>query len=263
MKKKIAAVVFALLIISLSWFGWTIYQDVKAVKLVDHLYDQLIDKSEISKDMTVQEKADMLRTKIHMNSVHKIDEEFYSYWKDKEELLTRLNNHIENPQSFPPPHMECSVRATLLYQALDKLGARLRIINLHEYKPDYPAHVLIEIYNADTGKWELQDPDYNIFWRDLESGGRAGIEDILARPVEEFTPCYSEDKCGYDRFDVPYKIESNDIDYYGLAVIKDVQQGSRDLIYNPDRFNLDVAAGSETYCDFVPKNCTGKITTLP
>lgn len=48
-------------------------------------------------------------------------------------------------------------------------------------------HVFVEVMNPSTGRWEIQDADYNVAYED-EDGRRLGIADLIAAP--DFSKIY-------------------------------------------------------------------------
>ena len=53
----------------------------------------------------------------------------------------------------------------------------------------FQGHTFLEVYNPSSGKWEIQDADYNVYYLDIRSGERVGVKDMmLASDVDHFIP---------------------------------------------------------------------------
>lgn len=221
----------------------------------------LTDMIRLPDDASFHEKADGVRQFLSKNSIHQIDDEFYRYWHSMPALMAMIGQHAENPQSYKP-HMECASRSMTMFWMLRALGIRTRAVVIYRADDINRSHTFLEVYNPETQKWEIQDPDQNAYWIFTESGERAGVEDLLTYPVDEtFLPCQSPDECGYwDRVRII-------VPYFNLASIIDMEAGQHPILVNTDRFPDNARAfyraGLETsYCALFAGDCYEEIIEL-
>jgi len=60
---------------------------------------------------------------------------------------------------------------------------------VHIFDANTPAsHTFVGVLNQQTGKWETQDPDKNLFWRETKSGTRISVEDYAPNRLDEVEP---------------------------------------------------------------------------
>lgn len=53
----------------------------------------------------------------------------------------------------------------------------------------FQGHTYLEIFNTTTNKWEIQDADYNVYYTDVRTGERVGVNDMMnADDIENFIP---------------------------------------------------------------------------
>jgi hypothetical protein len=58
------------------------------------------------------------------------------------------------------------------------------------------AHTFADVFNPSTGKWESEDPTYDIHWREVSSTNRISVFDS-AEDIDAIEPC-GPTKCGWD-----------------------------------------------------------------
>lgn len=134
------------------------YPDVKADFLEQLRRDEIYKMSGVDKvDGNSHARIDALMAFVHNNSVHHIDDEFWSDFKNKPRSLDKMIAFVKG-ESTAPPHMECSTRSKLLLPLLQKAGYEVRMIDMFKYKPEYNSHVVVEVKNKETGNWEVYDP---------------------------------------------------------------------------------------------------------
>ena len=57
------------------------------------------------------------------------------------------------------------------------------------FDADTPAsHTFVGVLNQQTGKWETQDPDKNLFWRETKSDTRISVEGYVPNRLDEVEP---------------------------------------------------------------------------
>jgi len=179
----------------------------------------------------VPEQADAIRLFVNQNSVHRIDDTFYSYWQDISGYLVKLAVYANTPiparNPEARPSMACETRSAAMHHLPRAAGIRSRFVVITADVSTTNTHTFLEVYDPASARWTIQDPDANIVWKD-KNGRRAGIVDLLRDPVpENFTPCRSDDDCGADSYTqlfIPY-----------IAI--DPAAVTTPIYYNPDRFD--------------------------
>jgi hypothetical protein len=210
----------------------------------------------IERAMPIDEQVDRLRTFVTRNSVHRIDDEFYSYWHDLPQVIHRMMAFANG--AGPPPHLECSSRTELMEAVLAHLGHDTRGVAIFEDAAGFPSHTFLEVFDRTNGRWHVQDPDYDLYWVLAATGQRASIFDLVALPFTDVMPCNGSG-CGWGL----ESWEGNDAarlrTYLGLASVVDREKGERPLLVNTTRFDLAapqvVDGAARTFCEFAGKNC--------
>ncbi len=207
-------------------------------------------------------KIDRVRDFIYKNSTHKIDDVFYSHWKDVPLMLEKVKNYAVSEPQVPEkaPHLECSTRSTLIREVLHEMDIRTRSVSVYRQTKGYPGHTFLEVFNPETQRWAVQDADFNIFWRKNDNGQRASIEDLIREPIENFTPCKFDGQCGDGQIEARTTERMPDlVTRFAVASIIDKDAGYRPLLVNTNRFDLEkkIKVGDEmlTYCQHMAKNC--------
>ncbi len=216
-----------------SWWTAVFPRSTVDQTIIKGLAQDLATYVGISPDESFHGKVDAVRTFIHSNSIHQIDAEFYSYWHDIPTLMTMLATYAKNPEASYQPHFECSSRSAVMYWLLKAFDIRSRMIVVYPFEDVVLSHTYLEVYNPETENWEIQDPDYNVYWVFSKTNERASTEDLLTYPVEDtFVPCESPDECSYSE---PIKQILN---RFALASIIDIDGDYHPLLVNPSRFDL-------------------------
>jgi|GEM_PF-2720358 len=136
---------------------------------------------------TKTEQIDFVREFIYQNSQHGLDAESAKYRLELPVTLAMLWSYYQDHKN--PPLLECSSRTVAMMSILDALGIRSRMINL--FTSDYDtlrSHTFLEDYNPDNGHWEIQDPDYDVYYIYKTSSARVSTSQILLEPLDQFQP---------------------------------------------------------------------------
>jgi len=157
----------------------------------DASYPQVMDKIvALVKQQNFQaktEQIDFVREFIYQNSQHGLDAESAQYRLELPVTLNMLWAYYQDHKN--PPLLECSSRTVAMMSILDALGIRSRMINL--FTSDYDtlrSHTFLEAYNPDNGHWEIQDPDYDVYYIYKTSSARVSTSQILLEPLDQFQP---------------------------------------------------------------------------
>lgn len=135
----------------------------------------LVDAHELSSQTA---KIDFVREFVFNNSIHQIDEEYVSHNATALEML-----YAHSLSGANPPHMDCSSRTSAMIEILESLEIRTRIVHVFSdnFYPQqgFQSHTFIEVYNADHRAWEVQDPDYNVYYLNPQDVARLSAAQLL------------------------------------------------------------------------------------
>jgi hypothetical protein len=81
-------------------------------------------------------------------------------------------------------------------EILQKLGYKTRVVAVFDTDETLTSHAFLEVMNPETGRWETQDPQLDIFWRNKVSGERVSLADA-AEGLDAIEPC-GRSRCGWD-----------------------------------------------------------------
>ena len=114
-----------------------------------------------------------------------LDAESAKYRLELPVTLTMLWAHYQDGAS--PPLLECSSRTVAMIYILDSLGIRSRMVNV--FSSDFTtlrSHTFLEAYNPDNGHWEIQDPDYDVYYVYKGTTERVSTTQLLLEPLDRF-----------------------------------------------------------------------------
>jgi hypothetical protein len=148
----------------------------------------------IARGNSPQANFDSVRHFIRAHSVHRNNDESNSI-REKRAFAQEMLKHVTGARTDPVP-MICGARARLMHDLLEEIGYDAKVV--HIFDADSPAsHTFVGVLNPQTGKWETQDPDKNLYWREVESGTRISVEDYAPNHLDQIEPCNTEG-CGWD-----------------------------------------------------------------
>ena len=239
-------------------FGWEEFEKYVTRRAVAERADEMIGLLELSPSLSSHRVVDQVRTFVNDNSIHRIDDEFRSYWKDSPQMMTMMVAKAKG--QGPPPHMECSTRSNVMRSILTQLGYDTRSVSLYRASDSgYLSHTFLEVRHPEADRWEIQDPDYDIHWRLKGSDVRVSARDMLAAPLDEFEPCTEPGHCGWDLASREGIHVRTLYEYFSVVSVNDRDRGERPLYVNTRRFEWDKPHPTDnqalTYCDYMPKNC--------
>jgi hypothetical protein len=141
---------------------------------------------------------DRVRQFIHRNSRHGAGAEFRSVLGDKNLVAERMIAHATGWQNSEPVELLCGARSNMMSAVLNKLGFETRIIALFDTDDDgLRSHTFLEVKNPETGRWETQDPDFDLYWVSKNSGSRISLADA-AENLSDLEPCHKPGACGWE-----------------------------------------------------------------
>ena len=249
-------IVFAVGIFAARW-GLDKIEDHKELALLNEKIDEIIAFTDIDQVKDFHEKTDKLRILINDHSDHDIDDEFYAVWGNHRAFADELLKHLKGERA-DTPNMECSTRSNLLGQILER-DENYDIRNVVLYTPDknLQTHRVIEIRNPETGRWETQDTDYDVYWKNASTGERTSLAQVTA-DIDGHIPC-GRHKCSWSH----RSREGSEADimkhYAKIITIHDKEAGKRFSLYapdvDPDRVYEQYEGKKGTFCEIYARNC--------
>jgi hypothetical protein len=140
------------------------------------------------------QRIDKVRTFINDNSTHKIDAAFWANHGNLTAFAFGLLAHAKR-DARERVHMECSTRTNIMNRILQRLGYETRVVAIFNSRSNLESHSFLEVINSETGGWETQDADYDIYWRNSASGERISLAD-RAEAIDDIEPC-GRTSCGW------------------------------------------------------------------
>jgi hypothetical protein len=121
-------------------------------------------------------KIDYVREFVYQNSIHQADSDENRL--DYTRVLNKLYDHSQTHAD--PPLLECSSRTSAMISILGGLNLKSRMV--HVFSDDFlpmQSHTFLEAFNPDTGNWEAQDPDNDVYYIDSASGQRVAAVELV------------------------------------------------------------------------------------
>lgn len=212
--------------------------------------------SGIEKVPAFHDKLDILRKFINENSQHKIDEEFYSLWRDRIKMADAFIDYLDGRRK-DLPHMECASRSGLMSAILKSEGLNTRSVDVYYQGQQgiLSSHALFDVYNPEMRRWETQDPEYDVYWKNLETGDRVSM--VEAGADDDIVPCNGSN-CGWNFISREGNAASNLRNLTAYITVIDRNAGERLTFYRPDILPETIVKYDEkegTFCDVIAKNC--------
>ena len=206
-----------------DWTGHSRNDLAKTVSLVEYMGFS-----------TPAQRADFVRNFVHKNSIHLIDEEYYSYASDTDKIISLLYDCASG--SGQPPHLDCYTRSRAMEAILRAMGIKTRAIDV--YSDDFDtleSHSFLEVYSPGENAWHVQDPDYNIYYIDSATKSRLSAMQLVFQPLEGSVPCRDDLKCGWKDLGLE-RIRDH---YFELLVYdrRGVKGGKTVILVNQSRFD--------------------------
>jgi len=138
-----------------------------------------------SKNLSPTGELDFVREFVYANSIHQIDLEHDEYAYNTPRVLSMLFAYYQSEGS--PPHLACDTRVYAMEAIVATLGYDKRVIMFFtdEVGNISAGHSVLEVLNPDSGRWEVQDPDYNVIFTDrFAPSYRLSATELLTMPLE-------------------------------------------------------------------------------
>jgi hypothetical protein len=179
-------------------------------------------------------RIDFVRNWVHENSTHKISAQHEEYAFNTPRVLSMLwKTHLTEKGHA---HLSCGPRAMAMKSILDHLKIQSRIVAI--FTDDYPqveSHTFLEVLNKETGRWEIQDPDLNIYYIDRNTLDRIATLRLIFVDLDSIVPI-STNKKGWKANNV----EDLKRHYFeALMYVKHLNGEKSVILINSDRFDAE------------------------
>jgi hypothetical protein len=253
--KFVAAALASLAVLVLAWFaanGLRKWQDARAARA--HVQD-IVARLDLAAIPDVHQRLDQVRGFINDHSERKLDAEFYANRRSAAAFASGVLAHAKG-QLSDPINMECSTRTRLMRAILNALGDRTRDVAIFDSHRNLKSHSFLEVLNPETRRWETQDADFDIYWRDQRTGERVSLAE-RAEALDTIEPC-GRDRCGWDQASREgLKPEMLKV-FLDIVSITDRESGLRYAVYT-SRADLDRTyrkrGNTGAFCEVETKRC--------
>lgn len=151
-------------------------------------------------------------------SVHDIDRWHDLYAFHTPTVISLLRLSMLGVSS--PPHLSCGPRTFALDAIVQRMGFATRVVHLFDTHVDpIQSHTYLEV-SEDGRHWQIQDADYDVFYRSVHSGERTDTLALLTRHEDHVVPCTSPELCGWTEAGATVLR-----DHYREVVVYDVMRG--------------------------------------
>lgn len=191
------------------------------------------------------ERIDFIRNWVYEKSIHKIDTEHKKYAFNTPRVLSMLWKTHQTTKGHA--HLSCGPRAMAMKSILEKLEIQNRIISIFtDDNPEVNSHTFLEVFNKETKRWELQDPDFNIYYIALDTQERVATAQLIWGDLDSITPV-SIDKKGWKNNNVEHLKQH----YFETLMYMNHLNGEKSVILiNIDRFNAEKVFEKNGNIDF-------------
>lgn len=253
----LGAICILAIVVSLAWAGFEQASNQREGQRLDGALERLLAVLNLEGRLTTEERLDAVRRFIHSNSRHGDDAEFRELLGKKDRIAEEIIAFARGQRS-EPVHMLCGARSNLMSAVLEKLGYQTRIIALFDTDDEeLRSHTFLEVRNPETGKWEAQDPDFDLYWTSKESGLRVSLAES-AEELSKVEPCHSAEFCGWTANDDEGKSPAAIRDLLDIVCVTDERNEKRFCRFTtrakPTRI-LRRDGDSGQFCDLMPTRC--------
>lgn len=217
-----------------------------------------------NKSVSHTKRLNLLRSCVHNNSIHMIDNEFYVTAHIGQSEFVRQMLLYAQGKLDKRPHFECSRRSMVLNDLYKINDYESRMLNVFSFKHDKIwGHVLVEVMNPDIEQFMMHDPTYDVYYKDIETQNPISFEQAVANGEHTFIPCNYENKCSWDMMSPDKRISTKHVTtYWALGYIGYNDKHYDQMLYNSDYITLDKLLNNEkppkTFCSVYSKYCAKK-----
>jgi hypothetical protein len=154
---------------------------------------KIVDDIQSSKHASNSELFDAVRNYIHQNSRHKEGTHYHQTRSFNTDSVLKDIYKLKHRTSDNVPDMSCSPRAWAMRRILKAMSFETRILMFYQVRNEKLfSHTVIEVKNKENDKWELHDPDVNIFFKDTVRGERVSFMAMKDMATSIYTPCRND-----------------------------------------------------------------------
>ncbi len=234
--------------ISLKEYEIIQQNEAKALESILSKIVQIIEQQKLS---SATEQIDFIREFVYDNSIHKIDAEHRQYAWNTLRVLTMLYDFYHD--HIHPPHLSCGPRALVMEAILQTVGIESRLVHIYtDNSRQLNGHTFLEVSNPDNHQWEVQDPDFNVYYTPQNANIRLSVMQLVFGNLDAVVP-HSSEKQGWQENNVEHLKEN-----YFEAVMYDKRRTNRIslALINTERFSPDTQFpenGMMTFYDIVDR----------
>ena len=193
--KIAAAVLLGGILIAAAWIGIDRFREARNDKAYDAKLDRIVALMELPAEDDVHARFDRVRGFVNDHTRHKVDAAFYAMVGDRNGIAERVIAHAQD-KTEDRVHMECASRTNLMGGVMRKLGYETRVVAIFDTQKGLRSHSFLDVKNPNTGQWESQDADHDLYWKSRSRGERVSVADA-AEDIDDLLPC-NRDRCGWD-----------------------------------------------------------------
>jgi len=176
---------------------------------------------------------DLAREFVFTNSIHGEGE---PYEWDIPVVLDMLWDAYVN--DGPQPIIACGPRSLALQTIYDNLGYTSNQVSIFtDAGTDVASHTFLEVYNPDTAEWQIQDPDFGVYYVLTATGRRLPANEMIVTNLDDVTPMSPRGEGWWEN-----NVDHLRMMYFELAVYfpRKTTNSQQHWIYvNSMRFDLD------------------------
>ncbi len=179
-------------------------------------------------------KIDAVRVFVYNSSLHAepMDKDG---WKTI--LMLKKMISFNKKETNDRPHLTCGPRAKCMQYILSFLNIKSYLVQIYsDNRSSFLSHTFLNAYNQDTSRFEVQDPDYNLFYVDKKSKKRLQVQDLIFSDLSLVDPVFDNGKkivTGWNNSNIILREQ-----YFEAVMLWNAfVNGSSLLIINQGRFN--------------------------
>ncbi|MDQ7036825.1 MAG: hypothetical protein Q9P01_18925 [Anaerolineae bacterium] len=116
------------------------------------------------------------------------------YAADFSDAMQSVFNHWAN--ATDAPQLYCNGMSTGMLTVFQEVGIESRLVFLYGAVSGwFTQHTFLEVFNSDTQRWEVQDPTFNLYYVDTETGERVSAERMVFGDLDTLVGCNTDGTC--------------------------------------------------------------------
>jgi Ca2+-binding RTX toxin-like protein len=133
---------------------------------------------------------DVARELLATNTTHSDGAWWAAHGNDPYYTAEQIYKTVTGDPTAERAELLCGNMVNVFSGLCAELGLQKRTIwTYSDSQGFFQGHTYLEIFNTTTNKWEIQDADYNVYYTDVRTGERVGVNDMMnADDIEHFIP---------------------------------------------------------------------------